>query len=103
MKFLRRPENLIENNNFHIQKINLENQIEFYITLLNLQKKFEEKILSEKIIDYEKEFIKRVIKLIFLILEIEKEKSIQIVNILIDFLFEFIKGPDIENLNIICF
>ena len=101
MKFLRRPENLIENNNFHIHKINLENQIEFFITLLNLQKKFEEKILSEKIIDYEKEFIKRVIKLIFLILEIEKEKSIEIINILIDFLFEFIKGPDIENLNII--
>ena len=101
MKFLRRPENLIESNNFHIHKIILENQIEFFITLLNLQKKFEEKILSEKIIDYEKEFTKRVIKLIFLILEIEKEKSIEIVNILIDFLFEFIKGPDIENLNMI--
>ena len=101
MKFLRRPENLLENNDFHIHKIKLETQLEFFITLLNFQKKFEEKILSQKIIDFEKEFIKRVIKLIFLILEIEKEKSICIVNILIDFLFEFIKGPDIENLNMI--
>ena len=101
MKFLRRPENLLESNNFHIHKIKLETNLEFFITLLNFQKKFEEKIMSEKIIDFEKKFIKRVIKLIFLILEIEKDKSIEIVNILIDFLFEFIKGPDIDNLNMI--
>ena len=39
-----------------------------------------------------------MIKLLFLILG---KKSIEIINILINFLYEFIKGPDIDNLNII--
>ena len=39
-----------------------------------------------------------MIKLLFLILG---KKSIEIINILINFLYEFIKGPDIDNLNVI--
>ena len=101
VKFLQRPENLIDCDKFFIFKIKLEKALEFFISLLNFKTSLDEKILTEKIINFEKEIIKRVIKFLFLILEIEKEKSIDIINILINFLYEFIKGPDIDNLNII--
>ena len=99
--FMKRPENLFDSKNFLTNKNNLVTNLEFFITLLILKKKFKESVLKEDIIDFGKEIIKRTIRLIKLILEVEKEKSIEIINILIEFLFNFIKGPDINNLKII--
>jgi hypothetical protein len=101
VRFLQRPENLIDCDKFYIVKLKLEKDLQFFISLLSFKTSLEQKILTEKIINVEKEIIKKVIKLLFPILEIEKEKSIEIINILINFLYEFIKGPDIDNLNII--
>ena len=101
IEFMKRPENLIDSVNFYQQKMKLEKNLEFFINLLNFKKTFEEKILTEKIIKFEKEILKGVMKLIMLILDIEKDKSLEIINILLNFLCEFIKGPDIENLNLI--
>lgn len=99
--FMKRPENLFDSKNFLTNKNNLVTNLEFFIILLILKKKFKETVLKEDIIDFGKEIIKRTIRLIKLILEVEKEKSIEIINILIEFLFNFIKGPDINNLKII--
>ena len=101
VKFLQRPENLIECDNYYIYKIKLERTLEFLLSLLNFKTSIDENILTEKIIKFKKGIVKRVIKFILLILEIEKEKSIQIINLLLDFITEFIKGPDIENIKII--
>ena len=101
VNYLKRPENLVDSNNFFIHKNKLTTNLDFFITLLNLIKKFEEKILTEKMVKFENAIIEKAIKLISQILEIEKEKSLEIIKILIDFLFKFIEGPNIENLNIV--
>ena len=101
VQYLKRPENLVDSNNFFIYKNKLTTNLDFFITLLNFTKKFEVKMLADEIINFEKEIIKKVIKLISQILEIEKEKSLEIIKILIDFLFKFIEGPNIENLNMV--
>ena len=101
VKYLKRPENLVDSNNFYIHKNKLTTNLNFFIILLNFSKKFEEKILAEKIIIFGKKIVEKVIKLISQILEIQKEKSLEIIKILIDFLFKFIEGPNIENLNIV--
>ena len=101
VKYLQRPENLIECDNYYINKIKLERTLEFLLALLNFKTSIDEKILTERVIKFEKEIVEQVIKLIFLILEIGKEKSIEIINLLLDFISEFIKGPDIDNINII--
>lgn len=100
VNFLKRPENLNDLNKYKKKKKKLVMTLDFFITLINFKKNYEEQVLTDEIIKFEKEIIERVIKLLFLLLEIDKEKSIEIMNILLDFIFDFIKGPDIENINI---
>ena len=99
VNFLKRPENLNDLNKYKKKKKKLVMTLDFFITLINFKKNYEEKVLTEEIKNFEKEIIERVIKLLFLLLEIDKDKSIEIMNILLDFLFDFVKGPDIENIN----
>ena len=101
VNFLKRPENLNDLNKYKKKKKKLVMTLDFFITLINFKKNYEEQVLTEEIIKFEKEIIERVIKLLFLLLEIEKEKSIEIMNILLDFIFDFIKGPDIESINML--
>ena len=101
VNFFKRPENLIDSQKYIKKKKKLEITLEFFISLLNFKKNFEEKVLTEEVYEFAKEIIERVIKLLFLLIEIDKDKSIEIMNLLLDFLFEFIKGPDIENINML--
>ena len=101
VNFLKRPENLNDLNKYKKKKKKLVMTLEFFITLINFKKNYEEEVLTDEIIKFEKEIIERVIKLLFILLEIDKEKSIEIMNILLDFIFDFIKGPDIGNINML--
>ena len=101
VNFLKRPENLNDLNKYKKKKKKLVMTLDFFITLINFKKNYEEQVLTDEIIQFEKEIIERVIKLLFLLLEIDKEKSFEIMNILLDFIFDFIKGPDLENINML--
>ena len=101
VNFMKRPENLDNSNKFKKKKKKLEIALDFFISLMNFKKNFEEIILTEEIMKFAKEIIERAVKLLFLLIEINSNKSIEIMNILLDYLFEFIKGPNIENLNMV--
>ena len=102
VNFMRRPENLDDSHKFNKQKIKLETTLDFFISLINFKKIYEEIVLNEEIKKFANEIIERSIKLLFLLIVINKNKSIEIMNILLNYIFEFIKGPDIENLNLLC-
>ncbi len=99
VNFFKRPENLNYSDKYSKRKKKLEVTLEFFISLINFKKNYEENVLTEEIIKFSKEIIERVIKLLFLLIEIDKNKSIEIMKILLNFIFEYIKGPDIENIN----
>ena len=101
VNFMKRPENLNDCNKYRKKKYKLEITLDFLKSLINFKKNYVENVLTDEIIKFQKEIIERVINLIFPLLEIDKEKSIEIINILLDFIFEFIKGPDIENINML--
>ena len=54
VKYLQRPENLIECDNYYINKIKLERTLEFLLALLNFKTSIDEKILTERVIKFEK-------------------------------------------------
>ena len=101
VKFLRRPENLVNDYDFNYNKKKLKKILEFFTILISFKKCFEEKIITENIIKTGEEIIKLSIKLLSFILIISKDKSIEIINIILDFFSEIIKGPDIYNLNLL--
>ena len=99
VKFLERPENLCNSIKYKNKKNKLEITLNFLIELLNFKKIFEEKVLTDEIDEIAKEILGRAIKLLQHLIEVDKEKSIEIMNTLLDYLYEFIKGPDINNIN----
>ena len=101
VNFMKRPENLVNSSKFRKKKCKLKTTLQFFIALLDFKKNSEEKILTDEIMNFTKKIIKKAIKLIFLLIEINKKKSIEIMNLLLDYLCKFIKGPDIENINML--
>ena len=101
INFMKRPENLDDFSKFNKKKDKLKIILDFFISLMNLNKTFKEIKLTGKILEFAKKIVERCIKLIFLLIEISNNKSIEIMNKLLDYLFEFIKGPDIGNLNML--
>ena len=101
VNFMKKPENLDNSNKFRTKKNKLEITLDFFIALLKKKKNFDEKVLTEEIMNFAKETIERTVKLLFLLIEIDKDKSIEIMNSLLDYIFKFIKGPDIENVNML--
>ena len=94
--FMKKPTKI--NNKFDKKRNRLENLLDFLIIFLEINKLTEENILTEEIDKFSKKVIEKVIKLLFILLEIPNRTNLEIVDILVDFLFNFIKGPSVENL-----
>ena len=86
-------------NKYNKNKNRLEDLLRFLIIILEFQKKTEENILTEEINKFIGSVVEKVIKLIFILLKLPNNKNAEIIDILMDFIFNYIKGPDIKNIN----
>ena len=99
--FMKIPNNIMNTNKYIKKRNRLKLLLDFLIIFFDFQKASEENILTEEINKFTGEVVEKVIKLLFILLELPSRANIEIINILIDFLFNFIKGPDINNLNLL--
>ena len=98
-EFMKKPNNLKDIDKYIKKKDRLVNLLNFLIMFLEFKEVTEENLLTEEIFKFICEIVEKVIKLIFILLEMPQGRNTEIIDILINFLFNFIKGPDIENLN----
>ena len=70
--------------------------INFMTTLIGF-KKIDKDILTEEITNFIQDIVEKIIELIDLLLEQNKESSFQTINLLLNFIYYFVEGPDIEN------
>ena len=101
VNYMKKQSNIKETNEFIKERNKLENLLNFLIIFLEFKKIVEENTLTEEITKFTGQVVEKAIKLIFILLELPNKTNIEIIEILIDFLFNFIKGPDINNLNLL--
>ena len=70
--------------------------INFLTTLIGF-KKIDKEILTKEIINFIEDIIEKIIKLIDLLLEQNNKSSFQTIELLINIIYYFVEGPDIEN------
>jgi hypothetical protein len=99
VKFMKKPINSKDEKKYNKKRKRLENLLDFLIIILDFKKVTEDNILTDEIIKFSREVVEKVIKLLFILIELANGSNVEIIDILIDFLFNFIKGPDIDNLN----
>ena len=100
VSFMKKPNKTKDINKFDKKKKKLENILDFLIIFLEY-KKIKEDILTEEIFHFTREVVLKVIKLLFILLELPSRTNFEAVTISIKFLFKFIKGPDIKNINLL--
>ena len=100
VSFMKVPSKTKDLNKFEKKKNKLINILDFLIIFLEF-KKINEDILTKEIFDFSKKVAEKVINLLFILLELPSNQNFEAINILIEFLFSFIKGPDITNLNLL--
>lgn len=94
-----KKQNIKGENKFKKKKERLKNLLTFLINFLEFKNKTEEILLTEEISNFTSKVIGKIIELLSILLEIPNDRNFEIINILLDFLFNFIKGPDVKNLN----
>ena len=94
-----KKQNINGENKFKKKKERLKNILTFLINFLEFKNKTEENLLTEEISSFTSKVIGKIIELLSILLEIPNDRNFEIINILLDFLFNFIKGPDVKNLN----
>ena len=70
--------------------------INFITTLIGF-KKIDKKLLTEEIVNFIQDIVEKMIKLIDLLLDQNKKTSFQTIDLLLNFIYYFVEGPDIEN------
>ena len=85
-----------KNNKYIKIEQSLNYLINFLTTLIGF-KKIDKEILTEEIIMFVQDIIEKIIKLIDLLLEQNKKSSFQTIDLLLNFIYYFVEGPDIEN------
>ena len=101
VKFLKKSTNTKDIDKYIKKRNKLENLLDFLIIFLEFKKVTEENILTDEIMKFTGKIVEKVIKLLFFLLELPNNENLELSDILIDFLFSFIKGPDITNLNLL--
>ena len=99
INFMKSAENQKLRDKFKKKEKNLKIIIIFISTILSLQKASDNDLLTENIIKFIQNLTGQIIKLIFILIEIGKEDSMKTCDMLIDFIYFFIEGPNINNLN----
>ena len=98
INFMKSVENQKLKDKFRKKEKNLKVIIIFISTILSLQKS-SENLLTQNIIEFIQNLTGQIIKLIQILIEIGKEDSMKTCDMLIDFIYFFIEGPNINNLN----
>ena len=99
VQFMKSAENQKLKDKYRKNEGNLKIIIMFIATFLSLQKAGDNNLLSKNIIELIQNFTGQIIKLVLILIELGKEDNMKTANILIDFFYFFIEGPDINNLN----
>ena len=97
--FMKSAENQKLKDKYRKNEANLKIIIIFITTFLSLQKEGDYNLLTDNIIQLIQNFTGQIIKLVRILIEIGKEDNMKTANMLIDFFYFFIEGPDINNLN----
>ena len=101
VKFLKKSNNTKDIDKYIKKRNKLENLLDFLIIFLEFKTVTEENILTDEIMKFTGKIVEKVIKLLIFLLELPNNENLELSDILIDFLFSFIKGPDITNLNLL--
>ena len=99
VNFMKSAENQKLKDKYRKNEANLKVIIFFITTLLSLQKEGDYNLLTRNIIELIQNFTGQIIKLVLILIELGKEDNMRTADILIDFFYFFIEGPDINNLN----
>ena len=70
--------------------------INFLTTLIGF-KKIDKEILTKEIINFIEDIIEKIVKLIDLLLDQNNKSSFQTIELLLNIIYYFVEGPDIEN------
>ena len=98
--FMKNPNKAKDINKFNKTKNKLEGILDILLIVLEF-KKLNKDILNREIYLFKQDVIKKTIKLLLILLELQNEQTFEVINILIEFLFYLIKGPDIKNINLL--
>ena len=99
INFMKSAENQKMKDKFRKKETNLKIIIIFISNILSLQKASDNNLLTQKITIFIQNLTGQIIKLIKILIEIGKEDSMKTSDMLIDFIYFFIEGPNINNLN----
>ena len=99
VNFMKSAENQKLKDKYRKQETNLKIIIIFITTFLGLEKEGDNNLLSKKIIEFIQNLTGQMIKLVLVLIEIGKEESMRTADMIIDFIYYFIEGPNIDNLN----
>jgi hypothetical protein len=101
VKFIINSESAKMTDKFKRKEEKLKKIIIFITNVLDFNSFQDISILSNEIKSYNNKIVEKIIKLISILLHYNRTDSHQTILILLDFLKNFIKGPDIENLNLL--
>ena len=101
VKFMKNPESQKISDKFIKKVEKLKKIIKFITNVLKFNSIKDVNILTEKIKMFNSKIVEQIIKLIFILLEFNNSNSNPTILLLIDFINNFIQGPDIENLNLL--
>ena len=85
-----------ETNKYTKIEQSLNYLINFITTLISF-KKIDKELLTEEIINFIQDIVEKMIKLIDLLLDQNKKTAFQTIDLLLNFIYYFVEGPDIEN------
>ena len=98
--FMKSPESQQITAKYKKMEMSLNILITFITTLIGF-KKIDKNILTKEINEFSQDIVEKIIKLISILLEKSQETSFQSIDLLLNFIYYFIDGPDIDNLNIL--
>ena len=99
VNFMKSAENQKLKDKYRKNEERLKIIIIFIITFLSLQKAGDNNSLTKNIIEFIQNLTGQIIKLVLILIEIGKEDNMKTADILVDFFYFFIEGPNINNLN----
>ena len=98
VNFMESPESQQKTNKYKKMEKLLTALITFVKTLIGYKKK-NKNILTNEIIEFSQQIVEKIIKLISKLLESSQESYFETIELLLNFIYYFIDGPDIDNLN----
>ena len=101
VKFMKNPESQKISEKFLKKVEKLKKIIKFITNVLKFNSIKDVSILTEKMKMFNSKIVEQIIKLIFILLEFNNPGSNPTILLLIDFINNFIQGPDIDNLNLL--